>query len=204
MTITAKVLGGIVAALTLLAATLATYNGKVTITPVDTAFGAISTLDGVDSPYVTIGGQRNWIGRLGMQGTSSAFCVLKNPLGVPATIEEASFTQSTNQLGAIAIDFATSSNGFATSSGSILGRTTLPAAGTAGNFAWVPHQASTTPGTTVLGGFLLENGNYENGSSRFILGSSEYLVFRTATTSLGGSTFGTYSTGTCGFNLRAI
>lgn len=201
-----KVLAGLASALFLLAASLAALNVKVAVNPVDVVLGAVSSLDGVDSPFINIAGLKSWQGTRSMVASSSNFCVLKNPLGVAVVIEAISFNMTTNRFGAIGYDVSTSTDGYATST-VLLGRSTLATLGTADRYSWVPKATSTPAGTPppfATSGFaLVEGGPTDTGSTRFVLGASEYINIRNSTSS--GTTFASgYSVGTCGFKLRAF
>ncbi len=207
--ISVKLLTSIVGVLAVVSAFLLGLNGQVA-SPINTVFGAVPTLDGVDSPYIKIGGLAGWWGTRSMSASSTNICVLKNPLGVPAVIEEVTFNMTSNRLGAVGFDVSTSTDGFATSS-VIIGRGLIAAAGTADRYAWTSKSSTSTTSASPAalsggGNMLLENGVYENGSTRFVLGSSEYINIKLSTTTGGGATIGSglYNVGTCGFVLRAF
>lgn len=206
--ISVKLLASIVTVLTAIAAILGTYNVHVAVNPVDTVFGAVSSLDGVDSPFINIAGSKAFWGSRSMYASSTNFCVIKNPLGVPVVIDKVSFNVQTNRLGAVGFDMSTSTDGFATSS-VILARGTLPAQGTAYQYAWTGKTSSTTVSSPLAlpagQSILAENTAYDGGSTRFVLGASEYLNFKFATTSGGGATVTAgYNVGTCSFLFRAF
>jgi hypothetical protein len=205
--ISSKLLAAIAATLVAVLGFLAAYSGSVHVAvgPAETVFGAVSTLDGVDSPFVTIANKRAYIGSTPVLATSSAVCVLKNPFGQAASIRDIQVLFTTNNLGAIVFDVGTSSNGFATTT--IIGQFTAAAAGTVTRYDWAPLSTSTAVTNYTNAGDMLvyERGASEAlGSSRIILGSSDYLIVRAATTSAGGSTFTTYNAGQCGFDLSKI
>lgn len=200
-----KVLASLSATLLVLLGVLATYNVHVAVNPVEPTFGAVSTLDGVDSPYKNIAGLKGWEGTRSMVATSSNFCVLKNPLGVAAVIEAVSFNATTNRIGAVSYDVSTSTDGFATST-IIIGRGTLAAAGTADRYSWAGKQATSTVSFIPLatsGSLLLEGSPFDQGTTRFVLGASEFINIRLSTST--GTVFASgYNVGTCGFKLRAF
>lgn len=204
--ISAKLLAGIATTLVAILAFIAAYSGKVevSVAPVSPVFGAVSTLDGVDSPYINVGGLRGWFGTRSLVASSSNICVLKNPLGVAAVIEEITLNVGTNRTQGVGFDIATSTDGFATST-VLLGRGALDSAATS-RYAWTPKTGTTTAATSIqlLGGgnLLLENSPQDLGTTRFVLGASEYINVRLSTTT--GSALSAYSVGTCGFVLRAF
>ena len=193
--------------LTALAVFIAAYNANVQVAvgPVDYVLGAVSTLDGVDSPYINIAGLKGFWGTRSLVASSSNICVLKNPLGVPAVIEEISLNVVTNRTQGVSFDISTSTDGFATSS-VILARGALAAAATS-QYAWTPKSGTTTAATSIPlvggGNLLLENSAQDLGSTRFVLGSNEFLNVRLSTTTGGAAPLAAYSVGTCGYVLRA-
>src|SRR3990167_2000995 len=54
---------------------------------VNQVLGAVSTLDGVDNPYVTVNGHKEWRGRVAMAATSSVICNFPNPFNATSTWE---------------------------------------------------------------------------------------------------------------------
>src|SRR3990167_10756863 len=45
---------------------------------VQNVIGAVASLDGVDNPYVTVNGHREWRGRIPMMASSSVICDFDN------------------------------------------------------------------------------------------------------------------------------
>ncbi len=169
--------------------------------------GAVSTLDGVDNSFLSIGGKRLWIGTKLVSASSTNVCVMKNPFSATSSIDDIQLHMPTNNHGSISFDVSTSSNGFSTSTG-VIGRFTGATAGQLTQYDWRPMYATTTDettsGSTLLNGFLLEKGPATVGTSRMILGPTEFVIIRAATSSAGGSTWAAYSAGQCGFQFSKI
>src|SRR3990167_8795010 len=54
---------------------------------VNQVLGAVASLDGVDNPYVTINGHREWRGTIQMTATSSVICDFSNPFTSTSSVE---------------------------------------------------------------------------------------------------------------------
>ena len=54
---------------------------------VQNVLGAVASLDGVDNPYVTINGHREWRGTIQMTATSSVICDFSNPFTSTSSVE---------------------------------------------------------------------------------------------------------------------
>lgn len=153
--------------------------------------GAVSSLDGVDNPYVSVNGVRTYYGNANIAATSSVPCSFKNPFSATSTLVSFAMQVTTNSIAvAQKIDISTSSR--AVSSGTSYGSST-PAfvygyAADASTFeiAWSPGLASSA---TLIG-------LHADGTSDVTVAPSEYVTARIATSSPG--TFGGgYYKGTC-------
>lgn len=154
----------------------------------------------VDGQYFTIGGMDYYHFRMPITASSTVPCyVPSNRFGAAtSTIVSASLTANTNGLGAVTLDFSTttSAGGFGTSS---------PALERAFSIAAVPTQpfiwglASTT-NTLVIG--LSVGSGFNGGTSGVFVRPGEGLTFRVATGTPG--TFTSFLGGTCEVVLRKL
>lgn len=158
--------------------------------------GAVSTLDGVDLPFVNINGQREWRGGIPMTATSSVLCSFKNPYAATSTVEyfSAEVTSRGTLVQANNLYISTSTTASATSTNAW---NSAFAMGT-GQFSYTfQKNVATTTGALADNGAptnVLEGVNAD-GSSNYILGPSEYLNFAIGTSTAG--TYVTYMTGGC-------
>ena len=159
---------------------------------------AVSSLDGIDNPYVSINGNKSFYFSSSLQATSSFVCALQNPYRATTSIVALS-AEATNRTGGIAqanaLYISTSTTAFGTSSPALVqafamgtGQWTLEfqkntaTTSTAASSGWGVH-ADLLPGMTTTG------------ASNYILGPSEWITWKYATTT--GGTYVTYDTGTC-------
>jgi len=163
------------------------------VSPV-TQLGAVSTLDGVDMPFISIGGKRAYSYSQAMIATSSTICAIQNPFRATSTITVLSAQSTSNGI-------AVANNLYVSTSTTQYGSSTpaLVHAFAMGTGQWFlsfrGNSATTTGGTGGTNSADLLPGMYPNGSSRYILGPSEWVTFRIATSTAG--TFASYNTGTC-------
>src|SRR3990167_1357792 len=157
--------------------------------------GAVSTLDGVSNPSISIAGKREWKEQIPLNATSSMVLSLLNPLQATSTVTYLS-CESTNV-------------GIAQANNLYFGTTTLASryATTTAN-AWNEGFAMGTgewsykfvnSSTTSLTDNVLEGVNHENNSSNYILGATEVLYAKFGTSTAG--TFVTYDAGACNITL---
>lgn len=171
-------------------------KGNTVVQRVTEQLGNVVTLDGIDNPYTSINGFKEYRYSQGMNATSSVLCSIRNPYNASSTVASYSASVITaGGLGAVAqtLDLATSTSQYATTTTSaplVQGFNT-----TAGpwSFAWFP-QATTTTGTLYPG---------NRGLTPIVLGPTDYLILRIATTSTSG-VFGSYYTGSCSASIRKL
>ena len=174
------------------------FRTAVTTVVNNPPFGATPTLDGVDNPYVSINGLREYHFSKPLTATSTFLCQVLNPFA-PATtsIDKLQVNITGGILGANVLYIATSS-----SSGDAYSTTTPPmvaafpiASLAQANLNWFPPT-----GTTTNPNYLQNTG--ASGMSMYIATGSSYINFKLATTT--GGTFATYMTGTCSGLLRKL
>lgn len=161
--------------------------------------GAVSTLDGVDNPYVTIGGMKEYRQTINMAATSSAICSMKNPFGATSTIVSLSAVSSNvgiAQANDLLIATTSSTSRYATST------TNSWNLGFAmGTGEWSFDFVKATTSDLAVYPNVLEGSNL-NGSSNYIVGPTDNVNFMIGT-STGGS-FVTYDAGFCSYVWRAL
>src|SRR3990167_8870316 len=125
-------------------------TGRTVVERVTEKLGAVSTLDGVDNPYVKIGGAEFYYYSQAMTATSSTPCSLKNPFGSPAAILSYGASATTTPTAAGGMDaklwtVATSTTYNGTSSPALVKDFSAPITPgfTRWAMSWLP-QASTT------------------------------------------------------------
>lgn len=160
-----------------------------------TVLGAVSTLDGVDNPYTSIGGYKEYRGTQSLTATSSFICSLRNPYNATSSIVALSAESTANGIGVTnALYISTSTSAYGTSTPALV------AAFPMGTGQWsvemAKNTASTTAGAEVLSGMTT------NGTSNYILGPSEWITWKIATTT--GGTFTSYNVGTCSAAIKKI
>lgn len=154
--------------------------------------GAVSTLDGVDNPYVSIGGTRQYFYRQNIAATSSTVCSVKNPFAATSTLLRYTMNVTTNGIAAAQlVDVATSTTALATSSPAFIKALSVGA----GKFSviWLP---SATSSDATIGN------SAQTGASGVMIGPSEYVNVKIATSTAG--TFATYYKGTCSAVFEAL
>jgi hypothetical protein len=149
--------------------------------------GAVSTLDGVDSPFTSIGGvEVNYVS-VPITATSSTICSIPVPENATSTVLYWKVNIVDGILGANSMSLSTSTNGYATSAAFlILDRSVASDVGD--SFSWQPF-ASTTSSRLVAS-------NQSTGESPYFLLPGERLNLRLATTT-GAGALGDYYDGTC-------
>lgn len=172
-------------------------QGKPAVTQViEKALGAVSTLDGVDNPYLNIAGSRSFQSTVPMTATSSQVCTMKNPFGATSTLTYFSAELSDGILGANSFTLSTTSN----STG--YGSSTLPfvldhsvATNALDSMVWLPSSATTS--TTVWPGIT------STGESNIKLGPSDWVTYKIATTT-GAGVLVDYYDGICTYEFRKL
>lgn len=188
-----KVLIGL---LVLVVLVLGMYFPRTGGTIVERVVGAVPSLDGIDSPWVSINGVKQyWYFQPMNSATSSVVCSIKNPFDGPATLKSYSFNATSTDktrggIGTPDFDLSTSTTQYATSTPSLIRDLTMIATAGAAKFNAVWTMASTT-NTRVIG-----ESNLEEGASAIVIPRNVYLNLRLSTTTAPG-TFTTYLTGEC-------
>src|SRR3990167_10634140 len=95
--------------------------GKDEVTQVSKNFGAVPTLDGVDLPFTSINGNKNYYYSNSLTATSSFICSLQNPYRATSTI--VSLGAESNNVGiaaANALYVSTSTTAYGTSTPNLI------------------------------------------------------------------------------------
>jgi len=172
---------------------------------VETKLGAVSTLDGVDMPYVTIGGNKTYFYNQGMNASSSVVCSVKNPFQATSTLVNYSAGVTNNPLTGLKLyfDLATSTNqyqaGFTT--GTAFLYHAMIADGTDGAFSWSPRFGTSTV-NELFWNTSMSGGNMVSSTSPFIVGPNDYVTLRISTSTPG--TFASYLTGSCSAIMQKL
>jgi len=171
---------------------------------IEQVVGAVSTLDGVDFPFVSINGNREYHYSQALNATSSVICSIKNPFNATSTLE--SYNISVTGQGAFQaaqlVDLATSTTQYGSSSPAFVRAATVNLFDT--SISWQPRSATNTfygVADTQAVANTLFFGQLER-TSPFILGPSEYLNVRIATSS--PASMSSYFTGACNGVIRKI
>jgi len=175
---------------------------------INNTVGAVSTLDGVDTPFVKIGGNQRWIGSLGISATSSVLCSLKNPFGATSTLESFSYRIATSSIARSEyVSLSTSTSQYRDNAGSYgsstnaFMHTTIPAYGYNDAFSFRPNSATSTgTGASATGDASLYFGITASGTSAYIIKPTEYLNLVIGSTTPG--TFATFPQGTCSYEIQ--
>lgn len=156
----------------------------------DRSLGSVPTLDGVDSPFMTINGVRTYNYSQPIAATSSVACSIKNPFNATSTLVRYGVNVTTNGIGvAQTLEVSTSTtNNSPTSTSSPAFVKAFPAS--AGQFSFVWNGNSATTSALTIG-----SQPYSTGISNDILGPSDYINFVISTSTPG--TFSPYYKGNC-------
>ena len=167
--------------------------------------GAVSTLDGVSNPSISIAGKREWKEQIPLNATSSMVLSLLNPLQATSTVTYLS-CESTNvgiaQANNLFFGTTTLASRYATTS--VTAWNSGFAMGTGEwSYKFVGNTATTTSDAEALGAptNVLEGMN-ANSSSNYILGATEVLYAKFGTSTAG--TFVTYDVGACNVTIEKI
>lgn len=150
--------------------------------------GATPTLDGVDSPWVTINGVKSYYYNEQMTATSSVPCSVKNPWNATSTLVWYSAKVTASGLGSQAFDVSTSTTALASSTPAFLYNVTTASMPSATDFVAL-YSPGVAESTTVVGQNAV-------GRSSALIGPGEYVNLRIST-STPGTFAGGYWTGTC-------
>ncbi len=148
--------------------------------------GAVSTLDGVDNPYISVNGFKTYEYRQPIVATSSTFCSIRNPFNATTTIKNYHVSVTSNGLGSQLFDISTSSTALASSSPAFVKNFS----GGTGQFQTVWNSNGTTTNALLIG---TAQGNV--GFSNVIIGPAEYITAKISTSTAG--TFASYYVGSC-------
>ena len=142
------------------------------------SYGAVPTLDGVDNPFVSIGGVKEYYYSQGMLATSSVVCSIKNPFNATSTLLTYGAIVTSNGIAVTQrIDLSTSTSQYASSSPAFVKRFDT------GTGQWsLQWTVGTTTNSELIG---MKHGNLTLGSSDVILSPSDYLNLRISTSSPG-------------------
>lgn len=162
----------------------------------ETIVGAVSTLDGVDNPFVSIGGGKYYYYFQPMTATSSTVCSIKNPFNATSTLVNYSIRVNANGLGAQSLNLSTSSTAYASSSPYFIKEVAI---GTGQrDVVWIGN--ATTTNTVLIG--TAANNNV--GISDNIIGPSNYLNLGVATSTGSAGIFSSYLTGSCSGIIKKL
>src|SRR3990167_3440534 len=164
--------------------------------------GAVATLDGVDNPYVTVNGHREWRGRIPMMASSSVICDFDNGkiFNATSTVEVTSALSTNTGIAAansLLIATTTNASKYATTTSNSWNKGFAMGTGK-WFYDFVKNSATTTDGVQPQ---VLE-GMEGDGSSNYILKPTEHLIWIIGTTTAG--TFVTYDQGFCSAVIREI
>lgn len=165
--------------------------------------GATASLDGVDNSYVTIGGNKQWIGTIGMTASSSVFCAIQNPYQATTSIVALGAESTSNGI-AVAnnLSISTSTSRYASSSPALVNNFAMGTGQWSIEFQRNSATSSVATEVNGTGDAQLLAGSTAAGASRYILGPTEWITWRIATSSAG--TFSAYNVGTCSATLHKI
>ena len=160
-------------------------TGKTVVERVTEKLGSTATLDGVDNPFVSIGGFKEYSVGTRLNATSSIPCSIA--VTATSSLQAFGIEVVSNGLGAQIFDVSTSSSAYAASTSPSYVRAGVAPAGSFAR-AWMPGAASTSPLLISRGDTGLSVGD--------VIYPGQFLQVRIATSS--PSTFtGGYWTGTC-------
>lgn len=160
--------------------------------------GAVSTTNGIDSPYTSVNLLQEWQGTIPFTATSSYVASIKNPFGnATATIEVVAINATNSGFTAAGnIYVATGTTAYSTSSPALA---IWPfTSGGAFSYKLVENMATSSAGITggtgsadILPGVQWSTAGIVG--SNYILGPNQFLNVKVATTT--GGTFSTYLSG---------
>lgn len=185
----------------LVIATSSYFVGKDQV-PQPGPLGAVPTLDGVDHPFVKINGYQFYQKSFAFTATSSFICAIQNPYGATSTIEALGAQSLTNGVTeANNLYVSTSTSAFGTSTPNLIDAFAM------GTGLWVveleKNTATTSAANNVAGVQAnLLPGRTQAGGTRYVLGPTEWITWKIATTT--GGTYATYDTGNCTVQLKKL
>lgn len=173
------------------------------------SLGATATLDGVDNPYVSINGQKEFHFTQNFTATSSVICAVKNPYGATSTVDSFSARTTSALAGAAANIFSLSTTsitdvngrGYGSSSPALLLDHSVVAS-SVNNFAsWTPSNIASTSLLVTQNKLYVAVGE-ASGENLVILGPNDWLTYRLASSA--PSAFTTYAAGVCTGVIRKL
>lgn len=164
---------------------------------------AVSTLDGVDTPDVSIGGRKTYQKTIPFTATSSVVCSVKNPFNATSTMASFSAVISRGLLGANTFTLSTSSSAFGSISGTTGYGSSSPAfikdktvASTlSDSISFRPYATTTTNSV----GYVWDSFPVAGGQN-WVIGATDYINLRIATGTPGLGFYG----GSCSYNLEKL
>ena len=170
---------------------------------VNQVLGAVSSLDGVDNGSVSINGYKEFYFTNTLTATSSFICSFQNPYQATSSIVAVG-AQATNAGVAEAnnLYISTSTTAYGTST------TALVQAFPMGTGQWTveleKNSATTSVTNVTLGGVPVDllPGRTNTGASNYILGPTEFITWKIATTT--GGTYTTYDVGVCTARVKRM
>lgn len=145
-------------------------------------FGAVSTLDGVDNPYTSIGGLKEFRSRTAMIATSSVVCAYQNPYKATSTpVRFTATVLNNNYLAAQTLYLSTSTSIYASTTPA-LASFVVPVGGQR-SMVWNTGTTTSAVNGTLPGGYFGTNGTY--GYSDVLLGPNDVLTLRISTSTPG-------------------
>ncbi len=168
--------------------------------------GAISTLDGVDYPYTTIGGVKTALLKQAIAATSTKLCRFKNPYAT-STVLSATMNITSGILGANQISLSTTTGaqaGYATGTTYLIYQHTI-ATGARDQINWIPGTVATSTGGNggVNNTSLSLNSTTTGEVTNTILNPGEWLSWGLASTTAGVVNVNYYQ-GLCTMTVREL
>jgi len=173
---------------------------KVSDIEVPEMFGAIPG-SSIEDKVFSVGGVEFGHVKKTLTATSAIPCLIKNPHNATATLDKITFYAKTSFNAATTFDISTSSTVWASSSVPLVfARTISSSTKHSMMTTWQPETSSSTmPGTIGSGDYELYNSYYDR-NNYLILGASEYITVRMATSVPGSETL----SGTCSLSTRRL
>ena len=140
-----------------------------------------------------------------LTATSSHLCSILNPVSATSTIESYGLLITRGVVGANQFEISTSTAAYGTSTTALMA-VSIPT-GASGTFAGRPNTSTSTISINTLGVSILpeleRSGNGVTGVTNYILGPTQYVNFRLATSTYNG-TFASPYLGTCYLELQKL
>jgi len=169
--------------------------------------GAVPSLDGVDTPFVSIAGLKSYYFNVPFTATSSVVCSIKNPYLSTSTVRMFNVRTTSSLAGAAANIFSVSTTtivdannrGYGSSTPALVLDHSVAGGGVQDSMVWLPMSiASTSQNRSGL----LSAVSYVTGESYIKISPSDFITVRIATAT--PSTFTSYAQGTCSGIIQAL